>query len=37
VSLVSGAKGISLWQRAKRGASLRLLTIAGICWAGVAF
>jgi hypothetical protein len=37
VSLVSGFKGIFLWQRAERGAALRLLTIAGICWAGIAF
>ncbi|MGD0338259.1 MAG: phospholipid carrier-dependent glycosyltransferase [Bacteroidota bacterium] len=37
VSLVSGLKGIFLWQRAERGAALRLLTIAGICWVGIAF
>ena len=37
VSLVSVLKGIFLWQRAERGAALRLLTIAGICWAGIAF
>ena len=37
VSLVSGVKGMSLWRRAERGAALRLLAIAGICWAGVAF
>ena len=37
VSLASGLKGVFLWQRAERGAALRLLTIAGICWAGVAF
>ncbi len=37
VSLVSGLKGIFLWQRAERGAALRLLMIAGICWVGVAF
>ena len=37
VSFVGGLKGILLWQRAERGAALRSLTIAGICWAGVAF
>jgi hypothetical protein len=37
VSLVSGLKGIFLWQRSERGTALRLLMIAGICWAGVAF
>ncbi len=37
VSLVSGSKGILLWRRGERGAALRLIMIAGICWAGVAF
>jgi hypothetical protein len=37
VSLVSILKGRFLWQRAERGAAVRLLMIAGICWAGIAF
>ncbi len=36
VSLVSGMKGLSLWRRGERAAAVRSVTIAGICWAGVA-